>query len=41
LEQYIKNTQDKLANQDFMAHAPQKVIADIQKKLAEAKQKLQ
>jgi len=40
LEQYIKNTEAKLANQDFMRHAPPKVIADLQKKLAEAKQKL-
>ncbi|MFA6307472.1 MAG: valine--tRNA ligase [Patescibacteria group bacterium] len=41
LEQYIKNTEIKLANKKFVDNAPAKVIADTKKRLQEAKDKLQ
>jgi valyl-tRNA synthetase len=40
LEKYIKSTEAKLANNDFVNNAPEKVIEDTKKRLAEAKNKL-
>jgi valyl-tRNA synthetase len=41
IEKYIKNTEAKLANSDFVSNAPEKVIEDTKKRLEEAKKKLQ
>lgn len=40
LENYIKNLEEKLSNANFVSNAPKQVIEENQKKLADAKQKL-
>lgn len=40
LEKYIKNLEEKLSNDNFVKNAPAQVVEENQKKLAEAKQKL-
>ncbi len=41
IEKFIKITEAKLANSDFVNNAPVKVIKDTKKRLAEAKNKIQ
>ena len=40
LKSYIESTQDKLANEEFRSKAPEKIIAQMEEKLHEAKEKL-
>ncbi len=40
LKSYIESTQDKLTNEEFRSKAPEKIIAQMEEKLREAKEKL-
>ncbi len=40
LEGFIKGAEAKLANENFVAHAPEAVVAEARRKLAENRDKL-